>query len=118
MATQYFRDPKFWASSCNRDYVYCNSKSQGFQPSGSLIKTVLLHSGQDVGGGLDYPGTTQGFGRVDLSSVLLMGDDAKPFDLFIEDYKLSINQDRTLWINVSSCDYTTEQGFIKVTISW
>ena len=87
----------------------------GFTPSGSLVKAVLLHSGKDLGGDYSYPGVEQGFGRVDLSSVLLVSGLTDGFDLFLDDYLLHSEESKSLFVNISSCQGTT---FLKITISW
>ena len=93
---QYFMDmtQRFWTKMCNRAYFSCRA----FQPSGVLIKAVILHSGSrmrminnkncgcmktDTILG-DTPDFSQGYGRVTLKNVLpLFG--LYTFDLFVED---------------------------------
>ena len=39
LVTQYFADPLFWAANCYLMYPMCFA----FQPSGSLVKAVIVH---------------------------------------------------------------------------
>ena len=43
---QYFMDEKFWKTLCNPRYSSCTLGS--FEPTGYLVKALLLHSGQRV----------------------------------------------------------------------
>jgi hypothetical protein len=94
LVRQYFRgtDNNLWKSKCNSNYVFCKS----FNPSGVLVKAVILHSGSQMqlynGAGigksnvqLGYgPDNYQGYGRIKLLNVLpLSGYTA--FDLFVDD---------------------------------
>ncbi|CAE7553711.1 tagC, partial [Symbiodinium microadriaticum] len=118
LITQYFQDSNFWAANCNPHFPNCpdgNDPVIGFTPSGSLVKAVLLHSGRDLGGGYAFPGNEQGFGRIDLSSVLLVKGVSDGFDLFVEDFVLLSMQERSIFVNVTSCD---GRSFIKVSIGW
>ena len=45
LVTQYFSEWRFYASHCTPQYPKCG---HAFAPSGSLVKTVLLHSGQNM----------------------------------------------------------------------
>ena len=48
---QYFKDPKFWAASCDPTYDLCGS----LDPRGATVKAVLLHSGEQM---TQYTGST------------------------------------------------------------
>lgn len=43
---QYFMDPAFWAANCNP--LYRNCREGSFTPSGYLLKSLIVHSGQGV----------------------------------------------------------------------
>eukprot|EP01041_Mallomonas_annulata_P002728 gene2728-5374_t len=119
MAVQYFNDKSFWVTVCRKAYSYCKS----FQPSASLVKTVLIHSGQDVqgqgqggDGGYEWPGPDQGFGRVQLDTVLYHPSISSDyFDLFVDEFSLTSYQTRAYQITSTS---STASVPIKVTISW
>jgi len=115
LVSQYFTDPSFWQKNCDPEYRFCCCIDEGFKPSGSLVKTMLLHSGQDIGGGYGYPGYEQGFGRIDLSTVLLLEGVSDNFDLYVEDFLLCSGCNVTLVVNISSL---RELGYLKATISW
>jgi hypothetical protein len=91
MVRQYFTDSNFWSKSCETGDPSCHS----FVPSGVLIKTLMIHSGQSMSnynGG--SKGTTslssgtpdkyQGFGRVQLTNVLPLSG-LSSFLLFVRD---------------------------------
>lgn len=74
---QYFTDSRFWSRLCEPGDPSCRS----FTPSGVLIKTIIIHSGQRmnnynggsqgvIGLGSGTPDAFQGFGRVQLSNEL------------------------------------------------
>lgn len=44
LISQYFNDCNYWAKNCNSIYWNCKP----FNPSGLLIKTLLLHSGRKM----------------------------------------------------------------------
>ena len=91
---QYFMDPTsvYWSAVCNQAYNYC----QSFEPSGVLIKTMLLHSGTpmqqywDVNNNLQPlsppPDAIQGYGLINLSIVLPLSN-VETFDLFVDDLR-------------------------------
>jgi len=108
LVRQYFMDSSFWASYCNSIYPTCGP----FTPSGSMLKTVILHSGEDMG--YTYPGPEQGFGRLQLNNVLpLSGVTPAGFDLFVQDVTLNILATKTYSVSV-----TSSASPFKVTISW
>jgi hypothetical protein len=54
--------------------------ADAFVPSGALLKAVLVQAGQDLASVAGYPSDREGWGRVNLDSVLhLVGDEAKLF---------------------------------------
>jgi len=71
--------------------------SDGFSPSGALIKAILVHSGQplsyiredisvsEYSTNIKYPDTNQGYGRIQLNAVLHFGNAASlnPINLFV-----------------------------------
>lgn len=133
---QYFRDTKFWASYCNPLYDLC--KQGSFSPSGFLTKAIILHSGSPM---MTFPSSLvstsfehrelfnfdkelrtppdyqQGYGRVNLSSVLPIvrydSSSNERFDLFVEEAELTSSQRMVYEVNVRSSSVP-----LKVTISW
>lgn len=83
---EFFMDPVFWASACNKAYTFC--KNGAFVPSGYFLKAVFLHSGHgikrysdpiyDAAEGtklnsfelFDPPDNLQGYGQIYLKNVL------------------------------------------------
>lgn len=48
---QYLVDKNFWSKLCNPDYPLCSTYKHSrevFMPKGSLIKALVLHSGQPM----------------------------------------------------------------------
>lgn len=91
---QYFIDATavYWSAVCNQAYNFCLS----FEPSGVLIKTMLLHSGSpmqqywDVNNNLQPlsppPNNIQGYGLINLSTALPLNN-TDTFDLFVDDLR-------------------------------
>ena len=89
---QYFIDTNstYWSIICNEAYIFC----QGFEPSGVLVKAVLLQSGSgmqqfwDVNNNLQPlgppPDFIQGYGLIKLSNALPLSNSGT-FDLFVDD---------------------------------
>lgn len=112
LVQEYFKNSAFWAASCNSDYAFCSAGATN--PKAILLKTILIHSGQDVGNSLAYPGNKQGFGRVQLDEVLVYsGVTTSGLDLFIEEATLSQN-DVLNWTVV----VTSNSIPLKATIAW
>lgn len=68
LVRQYFREGFYPTGARNA--------ADGFTPTGALLKAVMVHSGQRLSGdtgGDSFPGYVQGFGRIDMDSVLLLG---------------------------------------------
>lgn len=120
LVLQYFQDPKFWAKLCDPQYALCSGGA--FTPSGVLMKALLLHSGKAVSGYdgnahvvlSDPPDVYQGYGRVNLQSILptVVHTDA-PFTLFMDQNSLAELTEKTYAVEVTS----TGQP-LKVTLSW
>jgi hypothetical protein len=109
---EYFQNPSFWAASCNQEYAFCQAGA--VNPKTILVKTILIHSGQDVGNSLAYPGNEQGFGRVQLDEVLEYGGvSTAGLDLFIEEVTLSKNSVLNWTVVVASNTIP-----LKATIAW
>lgn len=107
---QYFRDSKFWSSICAPRYSWCKP----FDPSGALVKGILLHSTSPMelyhGGGSNNiklgtpPDSLQGYGRVTLANVLPLPG-FYSFDLFVEDQaKLQENSQISYALSVKKSD--------------
>merc|ERR1711939_615104 len=105
----YFKDATKWAAMCHTKYHKCKA----VKPTGIVVKTILLHSGQDIGGGYAYPGVEQGFGRVDLSTVLPSDFTHPNLDLFVKDFKLRSKDEKYFRVTVRSASIP-----LKVTIGW
>lgn len=84
---QYFMQSKYWSTVCNTSYYYCKE----FTPSGVLLKTLILHSGNKMNLfngntkitlGLQ-PDSYQGYGRITLTNILPFPK--TPFDLYVSD---------------------------------
>ena len=116
---QYFLDGRFWAQSCNQAYSFCGT----FEPSGVLVKALLLHSGSsmlmfhgDPNPNVNLgppPDFIQGYGRVSLFNILPLPGKYE-FDLFVYDLTvLPENSATTLTVSVTSSSHP-----LKVTISW
>ncbi len=78
--------------------------AHAFVPSGALLKAVLVQAGQDLASVAGYPSDREGWGRVNLDSVLhLVGDEAK---LFVAERRhaqgLSTNEDTSWTVFVQS----------------
>jgi hypothetical protein len=136
LATQYFKDPMFFEANCHTmQYKYSNSPedihgyaytytdmytdtykyrvcAQGsFIPTGGLLKTVILHSGQPMSPSYAYPGPEQGFGFANLENVLLV-DGNSGFSLYVDEYTLmSGKHSLFLWtVGVYVCTYVRILG--------
>jgi hypothetical protein len=91
LVSQYFSDSRFWAKSCESGDPSCRS----FTPSGVLIKTVMIHSGEPMKDynagtkgktvlGSGVPDIYQGFGRVQFTNVLPLSG-ISSFLLYVRD---------------------------------
>lgn len=120
LISQYFQDIKFWKKFCDPQYTFCKV----FTPSGILLKALLLQSGKSVNGydgngGVrlsSLPDTYQGFGRVNLASLLpqmIYSAAGSPFTLFMDEMKLSELTEKVYAVQVSSAAQP-----LKVTLSW
>jgi hypothetical protein len=47
LITQYFKDENFWASFCDKN-ISTACRNGAFQPTGYLLKALLLHSGTPI----------------------------------------------------------------------
>lgn len=89
LVRQYFMDPRYWSTVCSKTYRSCGP----LKPSGSLLKSILLHSGSamrlfDGNQGKtinlnDPPDNIQGYGRAQLNNVLPFP--RSNFDLYVSD---------------------------------
>ena len=123
LVRQYFMDPKFWKAFCNPSYRLCQLGS--FSPKGSLIKALLLHSGDQmslyngvgtVSGRValgDIPDVYQGYGRVNLQNILAVQKNDQLFTLFVDEGKLSQLSELQYYIQVVSANVP-----LKMTVSW
>jgi len=128
LVRQYFSDSAFFETFCSAGLVSAGSGScASFEPSGVLVKAVLLHSGtplslyhfgdaahdQQLG---SPPDNTQGFGRVTLKNVLPLPNlNAEYlFTLFVQDQQ-SLNSDSSASF---SLDVTDSNVPLKLTLVW
>jgi hypothetical protein len=82
---QYFQNASYWANFCNQDYHLCVQGA--FEPTGYLLKALLLHSGEPVQYGYEstvldgdtvtspttlgsVPNRYEGYGRILLKNIL------------------------------------------------
>lgn len=117
---QYFSDAKFWSKMCESGDPSCRS----FIPSGVLIKTIIIHSGQSmndynggsrgkIGLGSGTPDVLQGFGRVQLSNVLPLNGLSNHL-LFVRDL-VSMPQNS---VKARTFKVTGNSRPIKATLAW
>lgn len=90
-------------------------------PSGALLKAMIINSGTNLNGMVDVngeghmrrldpvPSVIQGYGRVDLTSVLPFANESK-FSLFVHESSISTG-------NVHEFCFTSKD-FFKTTITW
>ena len=115
LVRQYFVDKnsQFWLAMCDSTYTSCSS--DGFKPSGVLVKAILLHAGEKMilwngaqGGGEDVPlgappDFSQGYGRISFQNVLPLPNIYTNFDLFVDDLiKLKENDKKEYFIDIPS----------------
>ena len=117
---QYFQDSHFWKQYCNPAYPSCSSTN--FQLSGSLLKALVLHSGQEMTmhNGINeigkVPDIFQGHGRMSLLSILpLTKYDAasSPWNIFVDTFDLPQSMELVYQVNVVS-----KSSPLKVSICW
>lgn len=91
------------------------SASDGFTPSGALIKATMLNSATDMTGIAEYPSNLEGWGRVLQDDSLFFTGDSR--SLFIKDVRnasgMSTGQNDVETLNVIS---NSEQ--LRVTLVW
>ena len=134
LVRQYFMDSQFWGSTCGDSRnKFCRMGS--FEPSGYLMKALLLHSGRSVSRYSDpaydaeptaYPSfelesppdNFQGYGAVTLANILPLSN-GKGLDpslsLYVYD-KLKMTTHSTYKSSVSFSGES--KGPLKVTIAW
>eukprot|EP01041_Mallomonas_annulata_P008188 gene8188-16835_t len=124
LVRQYFMDSAFWAKNCNPSQVFC---SRGpFEPSGYLVKALLLHTGERVKQyslpTFDYrtatdsydlgspPDMVQGFGALRLVNIL-------PLPLTDGHQGLSPPLDLFVWDAVSFSEHQTQRWDVDLSSS-
>eukprot|EP00602_Paraphysomonas_sp_CaronLab_P012637 CAMPEP_0185042762 /NCGR_PEP_ID=MMETSP1103-20130426/42536_1 /TAXON_ID=36769 /ORGANISM="Paraphysomonas bandaiensis, Strain Caron Lab Isolate" /LENGTH=1211 /DNA_ID=CAMNT_0027582877 /DNA_START=327 /DNA_END=3962 /DNA_ORIENTATION=- len=128
LVRQFFMYPSFWASLCNVRDMWCKA----FEPSGYLVKAVILHSGQAVSLSSDPalsrmkvssqhlslpPDMHQGYGAVDLAGVLPLSSGSglpSPLQLTVFD-RLNMVEHQTIIFNISLSHPILP---IKITMAW
>lgn len=107
LVRQYFMDGFYPTGS--------KTVANGFVPSASLMKAVLINGAADMTGGLTggaIPGTGQGWGRILLDSVLYFaGDDRK---LLVWDIDSGLQTGRSDEYTIT----TTSSDMLKITLVW
>ena len=114
---QYLQGSSFWGAFCHPSYSLCTGF--GINPSGALIKAMLIHSTVPMN---TYghtkitgpPDMQQGYGRINLNTLLPL----KPFaatgsTLFIDEQSLPSFSELIYNVTVSDIAHP-----FKVTISW
>ena len=96
LVRQYFREG-FYPSGVP-------AAEDGFLPSGSLVKAMLINAGQDMTAEPGYPSTTEGWGRPELDQALYFSGGARK--LWVQDTDringLNTGDVRTFRFNVQS----------------
>jgi subtilisin family serine protease len=125
LVRQYFEDGDFWAANCVKTYSYCKA----FAPKGYLVKAAILHAGEPMdrfGSPNDQlpvplsesktPDVYQGYGMINLATVLPLPSLNQPFKLYAQD-NLNLTEGRVYhWdVTVSDVDSTVP---LKVTLVW
>lgn len=72
-------------SAISREYLKKKYFRSIFEPSGSLIKAILINSGEDLKSVSGYPNFEEGWGRILLKKALPLQD--SEYKLFIDDLK-------------------------------
>lgn len=133
LVRQFFMDPLMWGAACGTLNEFCLRKA--FEPSGFLLKALLIHSGSAVARYSDpaydaeptafasfpldsFPDNFQGFGAVTLTNILPLqsgaGLDPK-LSLFVSDW-LAMKAHTTI-----KCVITFDTEYpepLKVTVAW
>lgn len=78
--------------------------ANSFTPTGSLIKAVMINSGQDMTGVAGYPSNTEGWGRVQLDQAMTFAADTRK--LIVKDVRKAVGintgQSKVYNFNVTS----------------
>jgi hypothetical protein len=97
--------------------------SDAFTPSGALLKAMIVHAGKrmtgETKGNSSYPSVTQGFGRVDLSSVLTLGNSNLGRGLWVRSSKIGETRVELQQGQTFQKTFTlVTSGTFKVTLVW
>ncbi|MBN2209316.1 MAG: PQQ-binding-like beta-propeller repeat protein, partial [Candidatus Coatesbacteria bacterium] len=105
LVRQYFVDGYYPTGTANA--------SDGFEPSGALMKAVMVNSGREMTGsaGGNVPNNTQGWGRTTLDDTLHFAGDETPLWVADETTGLQTGQSREYNVRVSA-------GRLEVTLVW
>ncbi|MEJ5166926.1 MAG: S8 family serine peptidase, partial [Thermoanaerobaculia bacterium] len=103
------------ASAIVREYLKKNYFRSIQQPSSSLIKAILINSGEDLTSVQGYPNFEEGWGRVLLKKTLPLSDSQNK--LFIEDLKkeegIFEGEEKTYKIKISNSNTP-----LSITLVW
>lgn len=103
------------AAAIVREYLKKKYEKKIEDPSGALIKAILINSGEDLKSIDGYPNFEEGWGRVLLEKTLPLSSSS--FKLFIEDLKkdegLFEGEEKIYKINVSSANIP-----LLITLVW
>ncbi len=106
LARQYFTEGRYPTGVA--------TPANAFEPSGALLKGVLVNSAQDMTGVTGYPSLLEGWGRVRLDGALMLPGDARA--TIVRDVRningLSTGQQTDLVINVQAGEP------LHVTLAW
>jgi hypothetical protein len=122
LVKQFFENSKFWLNIC--DSTNTRLCKHTFTPQGALIKAVLLHSGSKMSTYMSSkvgnhqlgnpPDIYQGYGRINLSSVLpLKVNRAASFYLYVDQNFVSSFTERQYLVTIKDPSLP-----LKVTLSW
>lgn len=107
LVRQYFTDGYYPSGS--------PSSTQGFVPSAALIKAVLLNSGTALTTMTAFPGYDQGWGRINLSSVLPFANSTSQLLVFDGTQAFSSSSDKAFSWSFQLPDSNTP---LKVSLVW
>lgn len=89
--------------------------SDGFVPSGALLKAVLVNSAQDMTGEPGYPNDREGWGRIAVADSLPLGEE--PRRLVVEDVRNSVGL-VTGGLIEHPIEVLDDDEPLKITLAW
>jgi hypothetical protein len=115
LVRQYFREGWYPSGS--------PTPKDAFTPSGALLKAMTVHAGRritgETRGNSSYPSVVQGFGRVDLSSVLTLSSSSLGRGLWVHSSRLGQTRVQLQQGQTFQKTFTVNNpGNLKVTLVW